>query len=549
MIAKRVVASLLLAVLVLGTVSAFSVASPNTSETLQDGTNLLKNPGFEGLVCEAGSEPGWCNGNWTHDAHDGSNHGNIFTPQGWVTYWRSGGKYGQPEVKTIPRVAPFTGELERIRSGNYALLLFTFYRLQETGVYQVVTGLQPGATVQFSAHAHGWSCDKDDPMGYTCGDPWNQRFQVGIEPNGVADPFSPSVIWSPEQLAPDYYQLIGPVSAQVGASGSVVVFLRSQTKWGYKYQDAYWDDTSLVYTEGGAAPAAEAEEDPPAQEPEATSGPPPTPRPTSTPRPDGAIVHRVESGDTLFGIALEYDVPVDQIRELNAGSLGTNDMINVGQDLVISIPDQAPTATPEPVEPTPAPTSEGGEEATTEEPAAPEENTEQPAAPPEEGASICVVAYHDRDEDKFRSADTEELLPNAQIVLADASGVVGQYTSDGVNEPHCFTGLAAGAYRVIQTSPPGYSPSGPAEWPVALSEGTKMDLQFGNLRDEGAVAQATEENNEDEAGNGGGNSPTDPNEKPNLRPLFWTMIKVTSILMLVLAIGVAVLFFLTRRRR
>ena len=44
---------------------------------------------------------------------------------------------------------------------------------------------------------------------------------------------------------------------------------------------------------------------------------PPTPQYTPTPRPDGAIVHTVVSGDTLFGIALAYDIPVDDIYELN----------------------------------------------------------------------------------------------------------------------------------------------------------------------------------------------------------------------------------------
>jgi hypothetical protein len=179
---------------------------------------------------------------------------NIFTPQGWVTWWREGGDYGRPEVKVIPNEPPFTGELPRIRSGHYATLLFTFYRLQDMGLYQCITGLEPEATVQFSAYAHGWSCD-DSPgsvLGYSCGDPYNQSFQVGIEPNGVAEPFAPSVIWNEETYAPDHYKLIGPVSAQVGGGGNVCAFLRSYIKWPYKYADAYWDDTSLVVTAPGA---------------------------------------------------------------------------------------------------------------------------------------------------------------------------------------------------------------------------------------------------------------------------------------------------------
>jgi len=284
---KRISVGVLLTAILLSATSLLSFAGPRLANPVQEGTNLVKNPGFEGLSCDAGSDPGWCNGNWTHDAFDGSVHGNIFTPQGWVTWWREGGKFGQPEVSTIPKVDPYIGELPRIRSGNYAVKLFTFSRLQDMGLYQVVTGLEPGATVQFSAYAQGWSCDSDAHLGYSCGDPWNQRFQVGIEPNGASDPFSPNVIWSPEQLSPDTYRMIGPVTAQVGPNGSVAVFIRSQTKWALLHGDAYWDDTSLVVSSPGVPPT----DTPLPPPPTATAGPPPTPRPTPTPRPDGAIVY------------------------------------------------------------------------------------------------------------------------------------------------------------------------------------------------------------------------------------------------------------------
>jgi len=524
MIQKRTLIGILLAAVLIGMVPAFGVAAPALSRPAQEGTNLLQNPGFEGLVCGANSEPGWCVDNWTHDTHDGSVHDNIFTPQGWVTWWRTGGSYGQPEVKTIPNVAPFTGELPRIRSGNYAVLLFNFYRLQDVGLYQVVTGLEPGATVQFSAYAHGWSCNSDDHMGYSCDDPWNQWFQVGIEPNGVADPFSPSVIWGPEQLSPDHYSLIGPVTAQVGAGGSVCVFLRSQTKWGFKYQDAYWDDASLVMTSPGVPPTSTPLPPPPT----ATPGPSPTPRGTPTPRPDGAMVHIVESGDTLFGIALMYGIDVDQIRELNASSLGSNDLLSIGQELVIALPSETPTPTPLPPPPSPTPESI---------------TTTQASPTPPAGASLCVLAYHDRNGDALWDEATEELLPNAEFTVADTSGVIAQYTSDGLNEPYCFTGLAQGAYRVIQSPPPGYEPSSPAEWPVALAEGTGWDFQFGNVRSGSPAAPG--ETTEPTPANGGDD---ESNSGLTFGSVFSVIAKISGVLVLLLAIGVAVLFILNRRR-
>jgi len=523
MIKKRTLAGILLMAVLLGMAPAWGIAAPNPSRPAQEGTELLKNPGFEGITCAPGSEPGWCLDNWSNSANfDGSIHDNIFTPQGWVSWWRKGGDYGQPEVKTIPNVAPFTGELPRIRSGNYAVLFFTFYRLQDTGLYQVVTGLEPNSTVQLSAYAHGWSCNSDDPMGYTCDDPWNQVFQVGIDPNGGTDPFSPAIAWSVEKRSPDHYSLIGPASAQVGAGGSVTVFLRSKTKWAYKYQDAYWDDASLVMTSPGTPPT----DTPLPPPPTPTYGPSPMPRATPTPRPDGAVVHVVESGDTLFGIALMYGVETDQLRQLNAGSLGPNELINVGQAIVISIPSESPTPSPLPAPPTVEPTAAPG---------SPEEANE--------GASICVLAYHDRNGDTFRDEATEELLPNAEFTIANASGIVDRYTSNGVNEPHCFTGLTPGAYRVIQTAPAGYASSGPAEYNVGLPEGTSLDFQFGNARSEnpespGEAVEPTQENE----------SPGEPGNETAVGRIFRTVAKVSGILVLLLAGGIAVLYFLNRRR-
>ncbi|NLE44734.1 MAG: LysM peptidoglycan-binding domain-containing protein [Chloroflexi bacterium] len=533
---RRILASIMLVTILSGLASSLSLAEPPARELTQGGPNLLQNPGFEGLTCAPGSQPGWCNDNWTHETHVGRIHENIFTPQGWVTWWREDDKHGQPEVKTIPAVAPFIGEINRIRSGNYALLLFTFYRLQDMGVYQVVKGLEPGSTVQFSAHAHGWSCDSDSPMGRSCGDPWNQRFRVGIEPNGVADPFSPNIIWSPEQLAPDNYTFIGPVTAQVGESGTIVVYLRSQTKWAYKYADAYWDDASLTVIEAGTPPTPTEPPPPPTATP---GGPTSTPRPTPSPRPDGAVVHIVQEGDTLFGLALEYGVSLDQIRQLNAGSID-GDLIGVGQELVISMPSQPAAATPLPEPPTPEATQQPSSDAQ------PTQSSEAPPAAAAGGSSVCVLAYHDRNADTFQNPETEELLPNALFTISDASGTVAEYTSDGISEPYCFSGLQPGAYRVVQTSPPGYVPSGPQEWPVALSEGTSMDLQFGNVRDE--TAPATEPGSTSPI-----NNPEDTTDEPGETTLpqriLSTAAKVAGVLVLLLALGAAGLFILTRQRR
>ena len=153
-----------------------------------------------------------------------------------------------------------------------------------------------------------------------------------------------------------------------------------------------------------------------------------------------------------------------------------------------------------------------------------------------------MLAYHDRNGDTFRDEATEELLPNAEFAVANAAGVVDRYTSNGVNEPHCFTGLTPGAYRVIQTAPTGYAPSGPAEYSVGLPGETSLDFQFGNVRSESpeSPGEATDPTPE-------GEEPA-PEDGTTVSRIFSTVAKVSGILVLLLAVGVAVLYFLNRRR-
>lgn len=91
---------------------------------------------------------------------------------------------------------------------------------------------------------------------------------------------------------------------------------------------------------------------------------------TNTPGADGSIVHIVQSGETLWEIALSYGLKVADILELNGLSAGSNN-ISVGQKLIIrgpvtatptlppaasSTPTLQPTRTPKPPTPTRTPT-------------------------------------------------------------------------------------------------------------------------------------------------------------------------------------------------
>ncbi len=71
---------------------------------------------------------------------------------------------------------------------------------------------------------------------------------------------------------------------------------------------------------------------------------------TVTPQPDGRVIHTVQSGQTLWSIAIAYGVKIEDLQRLNNLSGNT---IYEGQKLFIT---RLPTATPTPPPPTLTPT-------------------------------------------------------------------------------------------------------------------------------------------------------------------------------------------------
>ncbi len=85
----------------------------------------------------------------------------------------------------------------------------------------------------------------------------------------------------------------------------------------------------------------------PAIEQSATPRPSDTPAPpTATPTPSGPVIHVIQSGETMLGIALQYGVTVDDI--LRANNMDDANFLSIGQQLVIPIepPTPEPSATP-----------------------------------------------------------------------------------------------------------------------------------------------------------------------------------------------------------
>jgi hypothetical protein len=85
-------------------------------------------------------------------------------------------------------------------------------------------------------------------------DDWaNFTFWVGIDPTGGANPFADTVIWGQGAHIYNAYAQVPPVEV-TAQSDTVTVFLRSQTQWAFKHNDAYWDSVSLEIVEGDEEP-------------------------------------------------------------------------------------------------------------------------------------------------------------------------------------------------------------------------------------------------------------------------------------------------------
>jgi len=69
----------------------------------------------------------------------------------------------------------------------------------------------------------------------------------------------------------------------------------------------------------------------------------------NTPNADGAIIHIVQKGDTIYGIAFAYGIQVEELLRLNG--LALNSVLYVGKQLIIR-----PAFTPTPTLPTSTPT-------------------------------------------------------------------------------------------------------------------------------------------------------------------------------------------------
>ena len=411
--------------------------------------NLLKNGGFEGAFARQWNpaNAAWANGR---------------VADGWTAWWRrptdSEGEYpnrceedGPPggdancrpwhepeyrEARGIPYSPP------RIRSGNNSQIYFTSFGLHEGGVYQRVAGVPKGWRVAFSIWARAWSSD-DENTARSSGQS-SLNLQAGLDPTGGTDPWSASVDWTDLDDTLDAWVELS--ASAVSQGDAVTVFFRSRPEQPLKHVDVMIDDARLALL--GPPPPTPVIIDSPSDVAGA-----PTQMADGAARHDAAhiVVHIVQPGDTLFGIAQQYRADLGAIYQLNG--LNETSVLEIGQAIRVPLPIDAP--------PTPIPTPE------------------PPAPEPLASGTLCVSAFDDAAGDgRFDAGDAR--LPGAAFIIADAAG----RTVAASDSAKCFGDLAVGAYAVSAQLPAGYRATTTTRWGVALTEDARVEVAAGGQRTE-----------------------------------------------------------------
>jgi len=207
---------------------------------------------------------------------------NVFTPPNWLTwFWHRPGDSSDPETYDQPEVrdAWRQHDARRVRSGEKAILFFTFYRRHRGGFLQQVN-VEAGKRLRFTAWAHAWSNHDGDQADFPHPDDgrWSEgagyneiawaegtqphdtgdkqqdaranfTFAVGIDPTGGTDPMADSVVWGDAFHIYNGYCKQLSVEA-IAQADTVTVFLFSEVLWAFKHGDAYFDDAELSYVDG-----------------------------------------------------------------------------------------------------------------------------------------------------------------------------------------------------------------------------------------------------------------------------------------------------------
>jgi hypothetical protein len=228
---------------------------------------ILANGEFEGIARPGG---------WTRVTHSGVEYGEIFTPEGWVTFFQEdpAANIYRPEVKVIEAVAPFL-DPPRVMHGNWGVQMFKSFGALRCGLYQTISGLEPGALYQFRYWAHAWSNHPgvgpcEDPHDPHCsagvgkgayysldtnlppknGDPQNDAignfgFMAGVSHGLIPRPFGEQQKHGHQAAIYNVYGQVPAVRFRANAAGNAVMYIYAESYYPFQHSDVYLDRAVL----------------------------------------------------------------------------------------------------------------------------------------------------------------------------------------------------------------------------------------------------------------------------------------------------------------
>ncbi|CAG0935654.1 hypothetical protein TFLX_04502 [Thermoflexales bacterium] len=282
MLSKRLLAVLTLTIAFLavlplsGAFASSRVADAAFQPELQDvGPNLLTNPGMEGQYvkqCSVRNGPHWvqipCPADYNSEVGVVKQWETTQVPAGWSAWWQlPNNNFDDPNYfNTYPHFCPDrnstpagckawhnpeyrdtlggpqeTGPSRKV-AGDNSQKYFTFYSVHEAGLYQVVGGVKPGDRLRFTIYMEGWSTGTNDPDKSDLGQRMN--LQVGIDPTGGNNPWSPNIIWTEPAESFDRFSQF---AVEAAAKNNIVsVWTKSRPEMPLQHVDVYADEASLT---------------------------------------------------------------------------------------------------------------------------------------------------------------------------------------------------------------------------------------------------------------------------------------------------------------
>jgi hypothetical protein len=500
-------------------------ATPTVQATPEGGPNLLKNGDFE---VDGDSWP----------MQDGI--GEVQAALGWRAYFvdkppkyvvRPDFCYYFDDTIAVPREKPkddgcFWARPEyrplktgpdtknRIHGGVQSQKYFSYGRMHEAGLMQRVTGITPGSQLRFSVFMEAWMCNdfvQACDGGRKSQNATTMHLKVGIDPTGGTDAFSSNVIWSGEGDSFDHWAEFSVEAAAVG--DAVTVFTHSRPEWtdfARMNNDVYVDDASLIVVAAPQSSTPTPESAPaPAPVKAAAAAPAPCAQmrfvsdvtiPDDSPvAPDASFVKtwRVKnSGTCAWSGTLKF---IGTGKQMGGKSPTELPQTNVGKETDVSLNLTAPT---EPgtyqgtweayatdgtvlgrlvvqikvVGEASAPTTTLPVDAAPTSVAVAPATTAAASAPAIGG--LCVQAFNDRNASGTYDAN-EELVGNIKFTVLSGATEVISYTTNGIDEPHCFADVAPGRYVVRVDLPMNYKSTTDEQLGVTLTAGQTVNVSFG----------------------------------------------------------------------